>query len=80
VGAVRLVVALGPAMPRNRFCTVKTSLTTFRNRVMDWDADSGNEWLMSPSSYYPENATSGTFTYDFSRSSLKVTRVNAPNR
>jgi hypothetical protein len=47
---------------------------------MDGDADSGNEWLMSPSSYHPENATSGTFPYDFSRSSLELTRVNAPTR
>jgi hypothetical protein len=80
VGAVGLVVALGPLMPRSRFYTVGTSLTTFRIRVMDGDADSGNEWLMSPSSYHPENATSGTFPYDLSRSSLKVTRVNASNR
>ena len=45
---------------------------------MDWD--SGDEWLMSPQAYYAENATSGTFTYNFVRSSLSVTLANAPNR
>jgi hypothetical protein len=73
-------LALGPVMPRNRFYTIKTALPTFRIRVMDWDADSGDEWLMSPASYFSENATSGSFTYNFSRSSLKVTLVSAPNR
>jgi hypothetical protein len=71
---------LALVMPRNRFYTIKTSLPTFRIRVMDWDSDSGDEWLMSPQSYYAENATSGSFTYNFSRSSLRVTLVNAPNR
>jgi hypothetical protein len=52
-------LALGSVMPRNRFYTIKTSLPTFRIRVMDWDSDSGDEWLMSPASYFSETATSG---------------------
>jgi hypothetical protein len=47
---------------------------------MDGEADSGDEWLMSPASSFSETATSGTATYDFGRSSLEVTLVNAPNR
>lgn len=73
-------LSLASAMPRNRFYTIRTTLPTFRIRVMDWDSDSGDEWLMSPESYYAETATSGTFTYNFGRSSLSVTLVNAPNR
>jgi hypothetical protein len=45
---------------------------------MDWDSDSGDEWLMSPEAYDSVTATSGSFTYDFGRSKLSVTRVNAP--
>lgn len=70
--------SLAGRMPRNRFYTIKTSAPTFRIRVMDWDSDSGDEWLMSPESYYSVSATSGSYTYDFGRSRLSVTLVNAP--
>lgn len=59
---------------------IKTTLPTFRIRMMDWDSDSGDEWLMSTASYFSETATGGSFTYNFIRSSLKLTLVNAPNR
>jgi hypothetical protein len=42
------------------------------------------QWLslgpVMPAAYHSENATSGSFTYSFGRSSLKATLVNAPNR
>ncbi len=41
-------------------------------RVMDWDSDGGDEWLMSPAQYYSEYGTQGTFNYEFGRSRLKV--------
>jgi hypothetical protein len=70
--------SLAGRMPRNRFYTIKTQAPTFRLRVMDWDSDSADEWLMSSGTYFSESATSGSFTYDFGRSRLSVTLVNAP--
>ena len=76
-------IDLSGAMPQNRFYAIKAVgsgiyAPTFRVRVMDWDSDSGDEWLMSPERYFDEQATSGTFTYDFGRSQLKVTMRDAP--
>ncbi len=71
-------INLATAMPRNRFYTIKSTVPTFRIRVMDWDNGSGDEWLMSPAQPYAEERTSGSFTYEFGRSRLKVRLTDAP--
>ena len=75
-------INLASAMPRNRFYTIKTvgstTIPTFRISVLDWDGNSGDEYLMSPENHYHEYRTDGVFTYDFGRSQLKVRLTEAP--